>query len=453
MSTQSSASTSDPIAERQAAIASLEEQLAKSPRASRPYEHAALAYRLGLAYSESPVGPPADGLRKALACYEVAAGIFNPEMDPVEHARVLNAAGAAHRALGDRKRAAKLFGDAVQLFDGHDRDGEHAAALNNLGLTLTELGEPKDAISAFDLAIDLFDPSTPDGARGRIAALDNRGRAHSALGTEEGLEAALADFEEARNDIDPEDAPYHHGLVAHSMGVTFSALAALRPPGEEERTRFLQEATRSFQESLEVFTRTSFPFQHALAKYNLGLAWYAMGGVTNLRRALACVEDSVGIFDTRVHADAWRQAYASLERVEKELASLTPGLTRAEHFAALTADVPREEREALVTGRVLRLLAQPDARRPMTELSLAIAKLGEEGAQVIEAQLDTIMQITIESQEICLQAMFDAHSQLTGELRQAADRALDKAIAEALGGPQRLFVRDFLYDRGWERPE
>jgi hypothetical protein len=237
------------------------------------------------------------------------------------------------------------------------------------------------------------------------------------------------------------------------MGVTFSALASFRAAGEEERTRFLQEATRSFNESLDVFTRTSFPFQHALAKYNLGLAWYAMGGLTNLRRALACFEDSVGIFDTRVHADAWGQAYASLERVEKELASMAPGLTRADQFAALVADVPREERETLVTGRVLRLLAQPDARRPMTELSLAIAKLGEEAAQVIEAQLDTIMQITIESQEVCLQAIFDAHSQLTGDLRQAADRALDKAIAEALGGPQRLFVRDFLYDRGWERPE
>ncbi|MDQ6910017.1 MAG: tetratricopeptide repeat protein [Actinomycetota bacterium] len=448
----SSAGTSDPIAQRQAAIASLEEQLGKTPRASRPYEHAALAYRLGLAYSESPVGPPADGLRKALACYEVAAGIFNPEMDPVQHARVLNAAGAAHRALGDRRRAVKLFEEAVGLFDGRDRDGEHAAALNNLGLTRTELGEPKDAIAAFDLAIDLFDSSTPDGARGRIAALDNRGRAHSALGTEEGLEAALADFEEARNDIDPEDAPYHNGLVAHSMGVTFSALAALRQPGEEERTRFLQEATRSFTESLAVFTRTSFPFQHALAKYNLGLAWYAMGGLTNLRRALASFEDAVGILDTRVHADAWRQAYASLERVEKELEPLAPGLTRAEQFAALVGDVPREERESLVTGRLLRILAQPDARRPMTELSLAIAKLGDEAAQVIEAELDTIMQITIESQEICLQAIFDAHTQLTGEARQGADRALDKAIGEALGGPQRLFVRDFLYDRGWERP-
>lgn len=452
MSTQSSSNTQDPIADRQAAIASLEEQLGKTPRASKPYEHAALAYRLGLAYAESPVGPPEEGLRKALACYDVAAGIFNADMDPVEHARVLNAAGAAHRALGDRTRAAKLFEQAVALFEGRDRDGEHAAALNNLGLTRTELGQPKEAIVAFDMAVDLFDTSTPDGLRGRVATLDNRGRAHSFLGTEEGLEAALADFEEARSDIDPEEAPYHHGLVAHSMGVTFSALAALRPPGDEERIRFLQEATRSFNESLEVFTRTAFPFQHALAKHNLGLAWSAMGGLTNLRRALACFEDAVGILDTRLHNDQWRQAYASLERTEKALEALAPGLTRAEHFAALAADVPREERETLVTGRILRLLAQPYAGQPLGELSTAIGKLGEEGSQVIEAEFDTIMQISTEGQEVFLQALFDAHSQLQGEQKEAADRALDKAIGEALGGPQRIFVRDFLYARGWDRP-
>jgi hypothetical protein len=86
------------------AIAGLEAQLKATPRATRPYEHATVAYRLGLAYAESPVGNRAEYLRKALACFDVAAGIYDPRFDPVEHARVLNAAGASHRALGDRRR-------------------------------------------------------------------------------------------------------------------------------------------------------------------------------------------------------------------------------------------------------------------------------------------------------------------------------------------------------------
>jgi tetratricopeptide (TPR) repeat protein len=272
------------------------------------------------------------------------------------------------------------------------------------------------------------------------------------MGTEEGLEAALADFEEARVDLDPEDAPYHHGLIAHSMGVTWKALASKREPGDEERTRFLQEATRSFSESLEVFTRTAFPFQYALAKHNLGLVWLDMGGTTNLRRALACFEDAVSMLDTRLHNEAWRQAYASLERAEKELAPEFPGFTRPDHFAHLAADVPADERQSLVQGRVLRLLSQPYAGQPIGELAMAVGKLGEEAAPVIQAELDTLMQLGTDMQEVVLQAIFEAHTHLPEEYREGADRALDKAIGESLQGPQRVYVRDFLYERGWERP-
>jgi len=107
MSTEAvdSGSRNDPAG----AIEGLEAQLRATPRATRPYEHATVAYRLGLAYAENPVGNRGELLRKALACFDVAAGVFDPRFDPVEHARVLNAAGASHRALGDRRKAAELF--------------------------------------------------------------------------------------------------------------------------------------------------------------------------------------------------------------------------------------------------------------------------------------------------------------------------------------------------------
>ena len=102
--------------DHKAAIEDLQRQLASTSRASRPHEHAVLAYRLGLAHAESPSGNPAEGLRKALAFYDVAAAIFDPRFEPVQHARVLNAAGAAHRGLGDRRNSAELFEQAVALF-------------------------------------------------------------------------------------------------------------------------------------------------------------------------------------------------------------------------------------------------------------------------------------------------------------------------------------------------
>ena len=438
--------------DRQSVIGALEQQLAETPRSSRPHEHATLAYRLGLAHAESPGSSPADGLRRALAYYDVAAGIFDPRFEPVHHARVLNAAGAAHRGLANRAKASELFEKAADLLEGKASESERAAVLNNLGLARAELGQLAEAVEAFDAAAELFDTTTAEGRRGRVATLVNRGQAHTAMGTDEGLEAALADFEEARAEIDPEDAPYHQGLADHSVGVTCSALASRRP---EERESYLREAVTAFSASLKVFTRNAFPFQHALAKHNLGLAHAALGGAKNLRRALACFEDSLALLDPRLHAEPWRQAYASLERIEKQLAESFPEATRADHFAALLAASSPDEGHALLKERLFRFLGSSEPRRTtgIAELAVAAAKLPEEGetAAILEATLLIVMEQDRESQDVTLRAIYKANSSLEGEQRLVADRALDQAIG-GLGGVQRVFVRDFLYSLGWERP-
>jgi tetratricopeptide (TPR) repeat protein len=439
--------------DHKASIEGLEKQLAATSRATRPHEHAVLAYRLGLAYAESPSGNPAESLRKALAFYDVAAAIFDPRFEPVHHARVLNAAGAAHRALGDRRKAAELFEKAVALFAEGGNDNERAAAYNNLGLCRTEMGQAAAGDAAFDAAIPLFDAYSDEGKRGIISALHNRGQAHTALGTEEGLEAALADFEEARGMIDPDANPLHHGMVEHSVGVTCSALANLSPDG---RSAFLQEAIRAFNNSLQVFTRTAFPYYHALVKHNLGLAHESQGGTANLRRAVACFEDALAVLDTRLHAEVWKQAYASLERVEKALATVAPGMSRIDHFAALLAVANLEERTVLVRERMFRLLAQP-APRDMTsvaELVRAIGLLGyDEARKVDEVVMKLVIELPQEVQRLALRAIIAANASIEDEdVRLDADRAIDQAIGDALGGPQRVAVRDFMATEGWERP-
>lgn len=439
-------------ADRRRAIEDLENQLRRTPKALRPHEHAALAYRLGLAHAESPAGNPEAGLRTALSYYDTAATIFDPRFDPVEHARVLNGAGAARRALGDRAKAAELFEKAAGLLEGRGRDDERAAVLNNLGLVSAELGRLDVAVAACDQAVELFDTSTPEGRRGKVATLHSRGMAHAAAGTAEGLESALADYRRAASEIDPEEAPYHHGLVQHSLGTTYSALGAQRP---EERPRLLREAVTAFGESLLVFTRTGFPFQYALVKHNLGLAWAGLGGTANLRRSLASFEDAVAVFDSRVHADAWRQSYASLERADQELAGRASGLSRSDHFAALLAAAGPDERLALIRERLHRLLALPaENRRLLTELALASARLDYDDAlAVMEAELSVLIELPTEQLDAGLRARVDANRRLESEeARENADRALDQAVGNALQGPQRISVRDFLYSLGWERP-
>ncbi len=446
------------------AIEGLEAQLKATPRAMRPYEHATVAYRLGLAYAECPVGNRGELLRKGLACFDVAAAIFDPRFDPVEHARVLNAAGACHRALGDRRKAADLFQKAADLFDGHERHDERAASLNNVGLARSELGEIDEAVTAFDEAAALFDTATADGRRGFVATVVNRGQAHASAGTEEALELALADFEEALGDLDADEAPYHYALVHHSLGSACSALAARRP---DERPQLLDEAAAAFRESLTVFTRSGFPYQHALAKHNLGLAYAAQADVAaeqdggggkarlqNLRRALANFEDAIALLDTRLHADAWKQAFASLSRVEGLLAADSPGTSRTEQFAILAASTSEEERMALVRERVIRLLAMPDARRRslLKELALASLMVGARAQLLMEAELKVLMELPPETLDVALRSRFEAHRSVGPEGQEAADRLLDAAIGGALQGPQRIMTRDFLYSIGWERP-
>jgi tetratricopeptide (TPR) repeat protein len=438
----------------QEVIEALEKQLAATPRSSRPYEHAALSYRLGLALAESPTGGVAN-LRRALAYYDAAAGIFDPRFDPVEHARVLNAAGAAHRALTDRKRAAGLFAQAADLLADRDRDQERAASLNNLGLVRSEMGDAAGAVEAFDEAADLFDADSAEGRRGRVATLHNRGLAHAAMGTEQGLEEALDDYRRALAELDPDDAPYHYGLVHHSLGVAYSTLAGMRGA---DRERLLAEAEESFTESLTIFTRTDFPYQYALTKHNLGLALLGQaqdGDVKIRRRAMASFEDAVAVLDPRLHADAWQQAYASLAKVEEELGRLAPGLSRAGHFVALAAASKADERRELMSERLLRLLSLPDAPRhsALGELALASAQLGDEQTgKIAESELSVLMELPNEHLEAALRARVEAHRQLDPERQEHADRALDQAIGDALQGPQRVRVRDFLYSIGWERP-
>jgi tetratricopeptide (TPR) repeat protein len=455
------AASTDPDAplDREASVTQLEKRLAATPRAIFPYQHAGLAYRLGLAYAESAGTHPADGLRKALACYDLAASIFDPRFDPVPHARVLNAAGAAHRALGDRKAAAELFAKSAQLLEDRDRDDERAGAYNNLGLVLAELGQPDEAINACDHALALFDSSSAEGVRGWAAARHTRGMAHSALGTEAGVVSAVEDYATALEVVGPADAPFHYALLQQAAGVAGIALAGLRP---DEADQLLDGAARAIEEALTIFTRAGFPYQYALAKNNLGLALSRrarLPGHENdflrLRWALASFEDTVAVLDPRVYRTEWQQGYTNLEQAQDELDARGPTLSRAEHFAALLAASASDVRAQMLRERLTRLLMLPEPKRhtSLVELAAASARADYETVRAhVAAEIGILMELPRPDLHDGLRARYEAHRLLDGTDRETADRGLDQAIGDALVGPQKIYVRDFLYALGWERP-
>ena len=72
---------------------------------------------------------------------------------------------------------------------------------------------------------------------------------------------------------------------------------------------------------------------------------------------------------------------------------------------------------------------------------------------VMEAELSVLIELPSDQLETGLRARLDAHRRLADEdVREEADRSFDQAVSDALQGPQRIAVRDFLYSTGWERP-
>jgi hypothetical protein len=141
--------------------------------------------------------------------------------------------------------------------------------------------------------------------------------------------------------------------------------------------------------------------------------------------------------------------------VQEELVRRGSTATRTQHFAALLAGSSEEARMQLLRERLTRLLMLPEPGRQVSlvELATASARLGYEAARdIITDELKILMELPRPDLHTGLLARFEAHRRLPEELREDADRGLDQAIGDALGGPQRMFVRDFLYGLGWERP-
>ncbi len=437
-----------------AAVRSLEQRLEAISRVESPEEWAVASYRLGLALSETPDGRPADNLRVALGHLEAAADVLTAERAPVEHARIVNAAGSAHRLLGAHARAGELFARAVDLMDGRARGLELAGALSNLGLCRVDAGDHDGASEAFHRALDLLqaeDGGDPEAVRTRVAVRYNVAQALSATGRPADLDAAVEALEAASTECGSTDDTMHRGMVWHALGVARKGQSELRD-GDRD---LLERAIRHFEDALTVFTSTGFPFHHAVALQNLGLALGRRGDLGSERRALACYEEALGVFDPRLHAAHWQATHANLRDLEESLAVVVPGATRQDHFATLLGDVDEVERLAMVRRRLARFEAVPGRRRVdlLAELASAVVRQPPPSfVATLRTMVTVLMELPDDMLRDALEAQLLAHAGLEAHDRRAADFILDEAIDLLLFGPQRIRVRDLLHEIGWERP-
>lgn len=442
---------SDPVS-LPTSIGALEAKLANTPRATEPLAWAVASYRLGMARAESPTGSPADNLTAALALYDAAAAVLTVDQAPIEHARVVNAAGSAHRLLGNPQKAVELFDRAAELLEGRGGDAERASVLSNLGLAQTESGRPTEAAGAFELALSLLEGDDAEQRRARAATRHNLAQSLMSTGSHDDLAAAIEALQAADADCVESDAPLHQAMVWHSLGVARKGQAE---HDSDHREALLNRAVEHFEECLTIFTTASFPFHHAVAKQNLGLALAGQGDLDSARLALSYYEDAITMFDPRLHAPHWRSTYENMEALESRLAIDAPGQTRHDHFATLLGGMDEVHRLAALRERLALLERLPKRQRVERLAELAFAVVTQPPRSFVATLRTTItvlMELPDDLLHSALEAQCVAHGRLDPHERRAADFVLDEAIDSLLFGPQRIRVRDLLAEIGWERP-
>jgi tetratricopeptide (TPR) repeat protein len=433
-------------------VAAMKERFGSLDRSVDSLKWAVAAYRLGMATAEQPTAYPEQNLREALGYYQQAADVLTIERAPVEHARILNAAGSAHRMLGDPSTASRLFREALGLMAGKGVGIEEASVLNNLGLVLSEGGHLNDSIEAFTMSLEMIPGENEEQVRTMLATKHNLGQVHLARGGLDGCDAAIAVLGEAATTARGTEASMHTAMIDHSLGVAWKAKATVNPAASEHH---LSEAIMAFERCLTVFTSVGFPMQHAIAKHNLGHALAGRIDVASLQRALAYYEDSLNIFDPRLHQQLWQEAYANAEAVEARLEVAVPGATRADHIATLAGSMDDTERLMFIRQRLVQMerLPKKNQLERLTAFSYAIITQPEASfVASIRTVITVLMELPETLLESALESQLAAHAMLDNHDHRAADFILDEAINALLFGPQRIRVRDILEDIGWERP-
>ncbi len=448
-------------------VRALEARLASLTPATQPDVWAVAAYRLGVALSESPSAVPQEGARRALSLFEQASILLDASRAPVEHARIVNASGAVWRSMGSFERAIDAFRRAAELMDGRARPVETGAALSNLGLALTESGDARAAVEVFDRALTVLQPPPPGAGRGgaddashselpRAYAAAALNRAQSLLALRQlavasglsdvdgdDLATAVSSIDDALRYLDVKTAPMQVAMLEHTRGLI--AMQVHDWPC----------AAAAFTRSLSVFTRSTFPFQHAIACFNRGRAWHEAG---DLGRALIDYEAAAQVFDPRLHREQWLEAASRLADVEKLLSVGSPAAQRHDHIVEVLVGALPAERSNLLRERLTRLLgwAPLPQRGEFANYFAALQRLtqrnGVAGDALLRETIEVLMELPEELLHSALLGLLDAEAPLAADVREAADRRLDRAIQELVMGPQRMRMRDILYAAGWERP-
>lgn len=420
-------------------IAELETQLGAIGEV-RTHARGTVEFHLGMARAEHP-GADDVAHRRAIGHYAEALRVFNAERFPLERARTYVALGVSERALGMATIAGERFETARQLL-GDDAGPDLGAAENNLGLALEDQGDLPGAVAAFRRAVAVFAELAAD--RQEASAQQNLGRALAATGDSDAAERALRRGLLLTSPV--EDGPLW-ASHAHALAVHLVAGGG---------TSAIREAIDLLESSLTVFTRAQHPFQHAMAKYNLGLARVAHADTAadstiQLRLALAAFEDAVAMFDPRLHRAEWNAANRGIIEVEDRL----DGGDRVRGFVALLTALPPEDRAKALFERLGRLWEAPEPARTALLRNLdraLVAVQGDVHDELARQWMRFLTEHSFENASDALTLRMEVIGGLEDADRSRAVAGIEAAVAE-LEVIIRTQVRSLLEAAGYRRPD
>lgn len=419
-------------------VAELRRALEACSPASDRDEWAYAAFRLGTALAETAGSN--ETLQEPIRLLGEASKVFSADRAPVEHGRIATVLGTCFRRIGKPDAALRSMETAARLLRGRVSTAEHAAAESNLATALMESGNLNDALIHAEIAVrelSLIESPTDADERSLIAALFNRGLIRQSLGGEP--EEILADFRQVIKLGSGDDAILQRGMAHHAIGILHKA------------RKEYSESLREFSIASNLLSPASFPMQHAICRFNMGITYEALGTLPDLRLALRELSVALTIFDQRLHASQRSVTLEARTRVIDGLVASNPEMTISDHQVQMLLESGGDARLTMLREILGGLEPLPRDVRSGLLLDLFDSLVAiKECKQLLSVVIPVLMEFPDAVLSDAMSALVAALQEHPRQLEISRD--LDDVVHAVLHGPQRVRVRDILEYFGWQRP-
>lgn len=291
-------------------------------------------YLLGLLYADLPFGNRTDNFQRALGSYGAALATFTRTDDPVMHALIRSDLGYAYWRLpsGDVadniRKAVATYEEALRVQRPDTLPRAHAVTQGRLGLAYAEM-PAKDRGATLARAISAYQAALPVlvqlGRGAEQAEVEwHLAKAYMNLPTgdrQANLDRAIAAYARALGYYTKADHPITYAKLQAEV-----ALAYWLAPGGA-RAANIRESIARQQDALTVYLKTSHPTEYAAIQNNIGIAYVELPDgdrAENLHRAIEAYKEAITIRTARDFPFEHAVTQYNIALTYWDLAELTP---------------------------------------------------------------------------------------------------------------------------------